>query len=138
MAGTKLTGLSGRLSRAARGSDGQRRWHDLQRRHSHLAVVVRAANLSLSGASLAGGASCTVTLDGVVVHCEHLSYTTGVASVTGPSAVTARDSDIRDAADGQLAAAPTIAGRVSPSSITTSGTATLTLTITNPERQHSD
>jgi hypothetical protein len=85
--------------------------------------------LSLSGATLAGSASCTVTLTVTSGTAASYSYTTGAVSATGPTALAGGT-----ATTGTLTviAAPTIATSFSPTSVAINTISTLTLTLTNP------
>lgn len=86
--------------------------------------------LSLSGATVNGGSTCTVTLSVSSTTPGSYSYTSGVASASGPAAVSGTTATTPTPLT--ISAPPTISAAFGAASVTTSGGTTLTITLTNP------
>ncbi len=95
------------------------------------ALVAGATSLDLSVPSLAGGASCTVT---ITVTSTVMSPAAGHPNTTGAVSSTETAVNPGAPATGNLIvyAPPTIAKSFSPTSIASGGTSTVTFTLTNP------
>src|SRR5262249_15697123 len=88
-------------------------------------AVAGSGSISLTGASLAPGASCAVSVNGQGTTAGNKSNSVTASDTTAGTGNTASASLI-------VVAPPSIAKAFNPTSIPVNGTSTLTFTITNP------